>query len=72
MHPDDALRTLSTLDWIVCLGSERAVTDGRVACPTLRQAIRPRTSRAELCLECRHLVASSIDRLARGTCSVGN
>lgn len=71
MTLEKAGRRVSGLHWIVCLGSERTVINGRVACPALREAAQPETMSAEDCLDCRHLVATPVDRLAQGTCSVG-
>ena len=59
--------SMDTLDWIVCLGSERQVADGRVECPTLSGPMS-----VERCLDCRHLAATPFDRLAEGMCSVGD
>lgn len=54
--------------WIVCVGAERQVSDGRAACPVS-------SSRGdvaiETCLLCRHLIATPIDRMAEGMCSTG-
>jgi hypothetical protein len=60
-----------TVDWIVCRGSERQVTDGRVACPGLGKTGRTRWVQVEDCLDCRHLMAAPIDRLPDGLCSTG-
>lgn len=72
MDVDTRWGTSNALDWIVCLGSERAVTDGRVECPTLGRPVRRGTMSVERCLDCRHLIATPIDRLPEGMCSVGD
>ena len=72
MDLDRRRRAMSTLDWIVCLGFERAVSDGRVECPTQGRPARRGTMNVERCLDCRHLIATPIDRLAEGMCSVGD
>jgi hypothetical protein len=59
-----------TFDWIVCRGAERQVADGRVACPAFTLA-RTRTVQLDECLDCRHLIATPIDRLPQGMCSTG-
>jgi hypothetical protein len=60
-----------TFDWIVCRGSERQVTNGRVACPGVGRAGHTRWVQVEDCLDCRHLIATPIDRLPHGLCSTG-
>lgn len=71
MDLDTRRGAMDTLAWIVCLGSERQVADGRVECPTLSQPARRGTMSVERCLDCRHLVATPIDHMAEGMCSVG-
>jgi hypothetical protein len=57
------------LDWIVCKGAERSVTDRRVACPASFLLEGPRTIPLAECLACRHLVASGVDRLPVAMCA---
>jgi hypothetical protein len=72
MDVDTRRGAMNTLDWIVCLGSERPVANGRVECPTLSDSAQRGTMSVERCLECRHLVATPIDRMAESMCSVGD
>ena len=64
-EPSDAAQSIT---WIVCLGAERQVVDGRAACP---RSSSPADVAIETCLLCRHLMATPVDRMAEGMCSSG-
>ena len=49
------------VEWIVCDGAERPVTEGLVDCPR-QQALTARLVEVDTCLLCRHLMATPIDR----------
>lgn len=72
MDRDTRRGSMEALDWIVCFGSERQVADGRVECPTLSGPARRGTMSVERCLDCCHLAATPVDRMAEGMCSVGD
>jgi hypothetical protein len=55
-------------EWIVCLGAERAVVDGIVACPRSR----PRAVAVTDCLDCRFLSWRDSDRNQPDPCSTGD
>ena len=55
---------IEEVEWIVCLGRTRTVTDGRVACPKLG-----RTS-VTVCEACHELMTSSIERGDAMSCEV--
>ena len=72
MDVDRRRQALDTLDWIVCFGSERHVVDGRVECPSLRLPARSGRVSVEQCLDCRHLLATPMDRVPNFMCSAGD
>ena len=72
MDIDTRRAALITLDWIVCLGLERQVADGRVECPSLRLPDRRGKVSVEQCLDCRHLLATPMDRVPDFMCSAGD
>lgn len=51
--------------WIVCLGDERSVTQGLVACP-LRGSVE-----LAVCLDCHLLETMAAERRRDGDCQVG-
>ena len=52
-------------EWIVCCGGQRAVEDGRVACP----AVGGRSIRVETCVDCRMLSWRTDERERSKRCS---
>ena len=52
-------------EWIVCCGQQRAVEDGRVACPAVGGA----SIRVETCADCRMLSWRTDERERSGRCS---
>jgi len=60
---------LIEIGWIVCRNHERPVVDGRVRYPGLKRREPSQEVRVEDCLDCRHLIATSIDRLPEWMCS---
>ena len=52
-------------EWIVCCGEQRAVEDGRVACPAADDV----RIRVETCAECRMLSWRTDERERSGRCS---
>jgi hypothetical protein len=57
------------VDWIVCHGHDQPVKRGRVKCPLQGTTRQSADVDVEECLACRHLQASSVDRLPAGVCS---
>jgi len=72
MDVDTRRGVLNALDWIACLGSERHVADGQVECPSVRLPARRGKVSVEHCLDCRHLLATPVDRLPDIMCSAGD
>ena len=57
------------IDWIVCRNRERAVVDGWIVCPGERASGEGREIRLQECLDCRHLMATPLDRQPEGMCA---
>jgi len=57
------------IDWIVCQAREREVIEGRIACPGDNPSEANRETPLEVCLDCRHLMATPLDRRREGTCA---
>jgi len=57
------------IDWIVCRGQERQVTAGCLRCPAQQLGEADHEIRVEDCLECRHLIATPMDREPKGMCA---
>jgi hypothetical protein len=72
-NPDrsDELARLAMLeiDWIVCLDRERGVVDGCVLCPADGASEEGRDVQVQDCLDCRHLMATSVDRQLEEMCA---
>jgi hypothetical protein len=60
------------IDWIVCRGRERAVVDGCISCPADGAGEEGRESPVQDCLDCRHLMATNLDRQPEGMCTTGD
>ena len=61
---------LAVLDWIVCLGAERPVAQMRVHCPRRYDGTSDAEVDAEVCLSCRHLLTTPVDRMPQFSCEV--
>ena len=57
------------VDWIVCRDRERGVIDGRIWCPATDMNEEGREIHLQECLDCRHLMASPLDRRSEGMCA---
>ena len=57
------------VDWIVCRATERQVIEGRIKCPGDCPGEADRETRLEVCFDCRHLMATPLDRRREGTCA---
>jgi hypothetical protein len=57
------------IDWIVCRDQERAVVDGYILCPAAGSSEEDREIRVQNCLDCRHLMATPLDRQPEGMCA---
>lgn len=57
------------IDWIVCWDREREVADGCILCPGVGASEEGREIRVQDCLDCRHLMATPLDRQPEGMCS---
>jgi hypothetical protein len=57
------------IDWIVCRDRERGVVDGCVVCPTEGASDGGREVPVQDCLDCRHLMATPLDRQRQGMCA---
>ncbi len=52
-------------EWIVCVGAQRDVTDGGVACPLTGEAMA-----FEACLDCHHLAWAAGERDRPSACEL--
>lgn len=59
------------VEWVVCHNFQRAVAEGRVECPAKTAGAQSREVGVQDCLECRHLIATPVDRERQGMCSAG-
>lgn len=59
------------VDWVVCHGFGRPVAEGRVECPVRTAGAQSQEVSLPECLECRHLMATPVDRERQGMCSAG-
>lgn len=57
------------IDWIVCRDQERAVVAGCISCPPDGAGRGGREMQVRDCLDCRHLMATPLDRQAEGMCA---
>jgi hypothetical protein len=57
------------IDWIVCRDREREVVDGCMWCPGGGAGEEGREIHVQDCLDCRHLMATPLDREPEGICA---
>jgi hypothetical protein len=57
------------IDWIVCRDGERGVVEGCIACPGDGAGEGVREISVQDCLDCRHLMATPLDRQPEGMCA---
>jgi hypothetical protein len=57
------------IDWIVCRDRERGVVDGCITCPADSAADEDREIQVQDCRECRHLMATPLDRQQEWMCT---
>jgi hypothetical protein len=57
------------IGWIVCRDKEREVVDGCVLCPVDGSSDAAYGIRVQDCLDCRHLMATPLDRQPAGMCA---
>jgi len=57
------------IDWIVCRDRERGVVDGCIVCPADGASEEGREIHVHDCLDCRHLIATPLDRQPEGMCA---
>jgi hypothetical protein len=57
------------IDWIVCRNRERGVVDGCIFCPADGTSEEGGEIHVQDCLECRHLMATPLDRRQEAMCA---